>query len=393
MSKFICPYCFNEKETNDILFRCINPNASECSLEEDKPFSDYWDFHPPKVMNHIINPNTSMFNQKSKSAFCPICKTKTTKMICPTCHNSLPFTTGELKDYNISLIGAKDAGKSVYIAVLLNALAQRIGMNLNASLVALNDETIKRYREQFYQPLFQKKELLKATGAAGASQKTPLLYRFGFEKKNFFGQRSNEVVTLVFFDTAGERLDDEKVMARETKYISNSSGIIFLLDPLQIPAVRDRLPPDIPLPPIQTQPEEIVTRVVNLIREDKQIPEKERIKTPVALVFSKIDALRSLFPPDSMLQQSSPHAAFLDISDCERVSIEMLAYLYDWIGPNLNNIMQHHFEHFSYFGVSALGEPPTGSKLSEAVSSHRIEDPFLWLLWKNNLIQGVRKKR
>jgi hypothetical protein len=393
MSKFICPYCFNENETNNILFRCINPNNAECPGEEDKLYSSYWGFHPPKIMNHVINPNTSMFNQKSKNALCPICRTKTTKMICPSCHNSLPFTTGELKDYNISLIGAKDAGKSVYIAVLLNALAQRIGMNLNASLVALNDETIRRYRQEFYQPLFQKKELLMGTASQGAAQKTPLLYRFGFEKKNFFGKRSNEVVTLVFFDTAGERLDNEDVMARETKYISNSSGIIFLLDPLQIPAVRDRLPPDIQLPPIHTQPEEIVTRVINLIREDKQIPEKERIKTPIALVFSKIDALRSLFPPDSMLQQSSPHTSSLDISDCEMVSSEMLAYLYDWIGPNLNNIMQHHFEHFCYFGVSALGEPPLGEKLSAAVSSNRIEDPFLWLLWKNGFIQGTKKKR
>lgn len=391
MPKTICPYCCEEFNARNIWFRCINPNPGECPNEEDIEYSKYWDkssLASIQSLSRIIKPDIPRYKSIPTSALCPKCNTKTTKMICPICHNELPHTTGRTKEYLIALIGAKEAGKSVYIAVLINALKQYIGQKLNSSLVALNDETIKRYQKEFYEPLYEKKELISATLPATAVLKSPLIYRFSIGKKNIFGMGGHNVVTLVFFDTAGEDLNSIEIMRREIKYISNSSGIIFLLDPLQIPAVRDRLPEDTVLPTEYTQPEEIVTRVVNLIREDHKISENELIKIPVAVAFSKIDAITSIFHQGSALSRASPHEDQFEIDDCEIVSSEMQAYLQEWIGPNLNNIMDHNFKHFSYFGLSSLGATPDGGKLTEEVSPFRIGDPFLWVLWKNKLMKG-----
>jgi GTPase SAR1 family protein len=316
----------------------------------------------------------------------------TTKMVCPVCHNELPHSVGEVEDCSIALIGAKDAGKSIYIGALIHEINQRIGLNLNASLVALNEQTLQRYRQDFYTPLYQDKHVIATTISATAEMKHPLMYRFSIKTKGKFGQQKQRVVSLVFFDTAGEDLKDIDVMRREIKYISNSSGIIFLLDPLQIPAVRDQLPAGTVIPDIYTQPDDIVMRVIKLIREDRQIPETKPIDIPVSLAFSKIDALRTILAPDSKLNAASVHGSGFNVADHEMVHNEMGAYIQSWIGSNLTTTMDHNFNQYGFFGCSALGSSPTSDgNLTDSVSSYRIEDPFLWLLWKNGLIEGQKK--
>ena len=46
---------------------------------------------------------------------------------------------------------------------------------------------------------------------------------------------------LVFFDAAGEDLERSTILEREARYITQSDGLVLLVDPLQIPAVRDDL--------------------------------------------------------------------------------------------------------------------------------------------------------
>ena len=395
MSKFLCPYHFEEVDTRDICFRCINPDPSKCEREVDKELSEYWRMHVERKMPRVIKPEVPFYKSRVSRAKCPECGMVSPKMICPVCHNELPHTVGEVKDYMFALIGAKQAGKSVYIATLINALAQQIGQRLNASLMALNEETIARYRDEFYRPIFQNKEVVKATLSAATSDglKHPLLYRFGIEEKGIFGNRNNKVATFAFFDTAGEDLNSIEIMRREIKYTSNAQGIIFLLDPLQISAVRDQLPHDTVLPHVHTEPAEIVTRVINLIREDRQMPEKDLIDIPVALAFSKIDAILPIIRPDSRLNSASVHSDSFDIKDFELIHSEMRSHLESWIGPEFDTIVRHNFQTYGYFGLSALGAAPTGDgRLTEVVSPRRIEDPFLWLLWKKKLIKGRREK-
>ena len=391
MPKFICPHCFEKINTRDICFRCINPN---CPKEEDKAYSKYWRLSANIPMHRVIKHDLPFYKNVPTYAICPNCNTKTPKIICPNCHNDLPHTTGRTKEYMVALIGAKEAGKSIYIAVLINALSQYIGQKLDASLTALNDETIVRYRDEFYKPLYENKEIIMTTRPAALEVKDPLMYRFSIAKKNIIEKQKQAVISLVFFDTAGEDLDSIKIMRGQIKYIANASGIILILDPLQIPAVRNRLPEDANLPNVHTEPEVLVTRVINLIREDHKIPAAEKIKIPIALAFSKIDALRPIIPPDSALNRASPHDDKFDIDDCELVSSEMQAYLQEWVGPGLNSIMEHNFQDFAYFGLSALGAAPDSiGKLTEVVSSFRIGDPFLWLLWKTKFIKSRTNKK
>jgi hypothetical protein len=384
MSQIICPYCFEKYNSSEFQLRCI---GSGCPKEEDRELSRYW--RGTKIDKPVIKPDIPFYKKiqnklfsEPLNAICPKCNEKTSKRICPFCHNELPYSIGQSKEYIISLIGAKQAGKSNYIAVLIHQLRGIVGHKIEASLHSLEDRTTRRYNEEFYNPLFNKKEVIQATTSAIAERKHPLLFNINIKKRSFSG-------LMVFFDTAGEDLDNTDIMRSEINYITNSTGIILLLDPLQIPAVRDRLPKNTILPMEHTHPEEILSRVINIIREKHELPEKQLIKIPLALSFSKIDALHSILPPDSALNRASTHDDKFDIDDCELVSSEIQAYLHEWIGPELNNLVENNFEHFAYFGISALGgSPDENGKLTEEVSPFRTEDPIFWLLWKNKIIKG-----
>jgi hypothetical protein len=76
----------------------------------------------------------------------------------------------------------------------------------------------------------------------------------------------------------------------------------------------------------------------------------------------------------------------------QSVSTDIANYMADWINPNFCNIIETGFAAYEYFGVSSLGEQPQNDHLSR-VSPLRVEDPFLWLLYKLGLINGKGKNR
>jgi len=317
---------------------------------------------------------------------------RTTKLVCPHCHNELPSQFGTTDSYTIALIGAKEAGKSHFVAVLIHELTNRVGQSFNASLNALDEQTIQRYRQDFRRYVYEKREVIPATLSARAliNVRYPLVYRFSLEKrKTLFNGLS--VSTLVFFDTAGEDLTHLDLMSTETKYLANSDGIIFLLDPLQIPAVRDQINRSVALPSENTEPQEIIGRVAQLIRKSHKSGQNSKIKTPIALAFSKVDAMRDLFDPASPVRHAANHDGYFNTTEAEQVNDSMRAHVAEWVGPGLDLFLQHNFETFSYFGVSALGSPPDSQgRLPMGVAPFRVEDPLLWILYKLKIVPGRR---
>jgi hypothetical protein len=326
------------------------------------------------------------------SAVCG-CGTRTNKKICPHCHNDLPSEFGATDSFTIALVGAKETGKSHYIAVLIHELTNRIGEKFGASLSARDEQTIRRYKQDFRRYIYELREVIPLTPSAfqNVNVRYPLIYRLSFQRRRLLLFRSLRVSSLVFFDTAGEDLDHIDVMSTEAKYLANSHGIIFLLDPLQMQGVRDRLGNSISLPGAHTEPHEIVGRVAELVRRAKGLGPVEKIEMPIALTFSKIDAVRSLIDIGSPIHRAADHDGVFDLDDADRVNDSMRAYVAQWSGSGFHNFITHNFATFSYFGVSALGSSPDGGRLAKGVAPYRIEDPFLWILYRLRIVSGSRK--
>lgn len=398
--EFICPFCFDTRSLKTIKFRCQS-DPKRCANESDKIYTDFMGMqnviHKKKVI--LPPPSTGKFDSLKSAikpkgeAICPDCNQKSTHRICPSCHSDLPYTIGEHKDLIIAVVGAKETGKSHYVCMLIEKLKNEIGTAFNALLQPVNDQTMKRYREDFYNPIFKKRVVIQATQSARIDNRvlTPLIFILSFMGKgllSFAKQKIINVATVVFFDTAGEDLDSEDLMATENRYIFNSSGIILLLDPLQLPEVRSLLPANTPLPAENTEAEDILTRIANLIRRSKNMAPTELIDIPIAVSFSKMDAVETLLPAASNLKYPSKHSGKFNLDEFENVNAEMEALIQKWSSDFLIQQLQHNFKHHACFGLSALGCNPHADNKISKLRPNRVEDPFLWLLWKNKQIRA-----
>lgn len=394
---YICPFCFNKNDLYRVEFRCSN-DPRRCPPEPDLVYSEFRGLKSPKTLAKVIQIPAPTTNKEKlqalkmpREAVCPRCSGKTSLRICPSCHSELPYTIGDYKDLIFAVIGTKEAGKSHFISVLINKIMNEIGEGFDSNLLPLNDETIRRYREDFYNPIFRKRETIVATrsGRADISVKIPLIYTLSFMGKGLLGQKKiKDVATIVFFDTAGEDLDAEDTMVTENKYIYNSSGIILLLDPLQLPDVRAQLPSGTPLPSENTEIEDIIPRTASLIRKARKLKQDQLIDIPVALTFSKIDAIDPLLDASSGLKYPSKHTGSFDIGDFETINSEMEALIREWKGTSLLQQLRHNFKEHAYFGMTALGCNPHDTQKIAKLRPHRVEDSFLWLLWQHKLISA-----
>lgn len=382
----ICPYCFEPYRLKDTPFRCVSP-ASRCAPERDEVRAEVWEDNAP--LGRVL-PATGRLQREVS---CPACSQASRKRLCPRCHMELPRTSGEFPNLIVAVIGAKEAGKSHYIAVLLERIRKQVGPTIDLLLEPLDDHTIRRYREDFYEPVFRRGVVITTTKSAVIDRRVqlPLVYTLTFGGKNLFGRRAiRAVVNLVFFDTAGEDLDSRDTMATVNKYIYRADGIILLLDPLQLELVRARLDGGTKLPDVNTETATIIERTTELIRAGQGLSSDARIPTPLAVAFSKFDALDPLVDPQLQLNASSNHEEGFDLADFEAVSAELQSLLEDWDGRLIQQQVEIHFKRYGFFGLSALGCNPHGDQTIPHVLPRRVEDPFLWLLHCQRLIPSRR---
>lgn len=382
---YICPYCFSKHALNEVNFICKNdPDLCENA----------------RNLTPIKPKNVEDKNEMPDYVFCNECGQKTNIKVCPTCNQELPYSIGKYDNLIFAVIGAKESGKSHYIAVLIQKIMNEIASAFNYSLSAVNDATMNRYRNDFYNPIFKRNEIIGVTHSAktDASVKQPLIYNLVFKDNGIFGnilksKRISNAVTIAFFDTAGEDLDSENTMKTVNKYIYNSSGIIFLLDPLQLEEVRRKLPKNIKLPQQNTEIEDLLSRTANLIRKANGIGMDKLIDIPVAVAFSKIDAVESLIDPSSCINYPSSHVSkgYFDLADFEDVNGTMESLVRSWGGENFANQLSSNFKEYAYFGLTALGCNPESNRIAK-LRPHRVEDPFLWLLYKYKFIKGEKRK-
>lgn len=368
--KLLCPRCFEEFNESEVEYVCSNTSTVHpCRHAMDKK---------PQIAGDIKKP------------VCEECGQPLITKICPCCKGELPLNIGTAKSYPISIIGAKETGKSNYIAVLINELKNDIGRSYDCSLMACGDRTMQRYQTEFFEPLYRRHVCVAGTDAGEVE---PLIYSLIFKKKgNFLHKKSNEAVSLTFFDTAGENMSSMNSMLTFNRYLSHSSGIILLLDPLQLPRVRDKLEGKIRLPQENTDINTILNRTVEIIRTSSgQTNMSRKIDIPIAISFTKIDAVMDMLDPSSCLKNDSKHVSekAFDKVDFEDANNEMQSLVREWLGDELILMVSTQFTTYGFFGLSALGSNPLMDNKIPKFRPFRVSDPFLWLLALKKIIPTV----
>lgn len=309
-----------------------------------------------------------------------------TRKLCPRDQNHiLPFTAGVQESLIIGIIGAKYSGKSHYIAALVQRLEGQVGADLQVALLPVTDETQKRYRDEFYNPLFGKRLELPMT----VGTPPPLIYDLTLDGK-LWNEKRNRAVTLALYDTAGENLQDSNTARQMVDYLRVASGIIFLVDPLQVPAVREILPPSVhpPLLDHDAAPHQIIANVLQLLENGAVISANVPLSVPVAVVLTKCDVLRDagLVDTNRLWNTDKRHIGYFDREAHEDMDGTMGEYFQRWSTAAYSNI-QRRFSHYAFFGVSATGcAADQATRRYKYVSPWRVEDPLLWLLAELGII-------
>jgi len=322
--------------------------------------------------------------------------------ICPECH--LPLPTGSTKDMIgsklIAVIGGRNAGKSNYFGVLRKELKDKVGDEVGFTVIARDTFDHKErklvssnniYKERFGNELYKNHRAIGQTNPFSQDPqiRIPLIYRLKFNKGSFL---DSKVIDLIFFDSAGEDIQDKETIDKFYNYIFCASGILYLIDPLDFPGVIGHPNMDenvlSKLNPDDKEPGEIFEDIVDLFGHFD-----DRNPIPIAFVLTKSDMLRDL----DMLGHSShifanepKHDHGFDEEDMKIVSKEVKNLVDRWQGKHLLNVADNYFKEKEYFAVSALGQMPDNNQnLSKPITPHRLSDPILWLFWKNKLIPSL----
>ncbi|MFF0199855.1 hypothetical protein [Streptomyces sp. NPDC005017] len=385
--RLTCPYCYETFAAREIAFRCnsrLSRTHKRCVRRRDDVLADRMG------QRGEVGPAFTA-DGRSATAMCPDCEGETTFRICPVCHSTLPAQFGMVENRMIAMVGAKASGKTVYTTVLLHEMMNRVGTAFGAALVGADDATLQRFHTDYQEHLYRDGQLFAGTRTAVTNDNRvdPLVFRFGLRRRGLFGDRPQHTV-LSFFDTAGEDFNSRENMELNTRYLMGADGIVLLLDPLQMAGARPLSRPGTALPGTEgvDSPHNLVSKVTNLLLTragQGRLARRSgtsRIDTPVAVVFTKMDAFWHVLDKGSPLRAHPPSGDRFDEEDSLSVHEEVRTLLKGWDGVPIDRLLENTYSRYRYFGVSALGHTPTADArvARTGIQPYRVTDPLLWLL-------------
>lgn len=406
--EYLCPYCFSKVDLGNVHYMCSGQTCAKMFAETAAMTrrADATKYVSADGQNEIDYEKSLFFGKdprgrdavvarnhiiRDSSGTCDVCRRPVYIRVCPICHNLIPPGAEEEGNRIFVILGPKSVGKSHYIAVLINQLKNYVSTEFNGVLNAASDSTTMKYREMYYKRLFEEKRKLPPTKSYDVSDESrePLIYYM-----RIFDSDKPKVFTFAFFDTAGEDLvsSDKMMSLNLNSFISKAAGIVYLVDPLQIRYINQRIHVE-NKPPVGPDVSDVLNNICQIIRTNKKMSPRARIDIPLAVVLTKSDVLfknsedeeedKVLFGQCSSLHIERERGKF-DKENFDQIDAELTEYLHRCLGDNFIQTVGGFQEH-CFFAVSALGCNPTGSGLPRAVNPMRVEDPFIWLLNREGL--------
>lgn len=453
--KVVCPFCLERSSVWEEQFRSQSVSGGDDAngqkgypREQDNLYVDFWTKRnqPPRnlLQNHVLdvnNPddviavkpvdtgtwialNTDADRQKIKGKALLAVRDKfgreTNRKLCPHCHNELPGAIGLYPNYVFSMMGNTSSGKTVYVdRLLLGMLNNELlpGRQLVVSVLGEDRAVVrKRLMDEFTARVSRKKDdqdgeqHQEEDAGEALPEATPIRYT---PPTVLDVQCGENHVLITLYDFPGEaiwRNDIKKGESVDLNFFSdlmnrmneNTNGWIFVLDSTTLPTLRTLIlqkgereylsQEDLDDARLNATPADVLDPFVGWFGENN------RIKPPVALVFSKADMLsyyatdlagmNCKIKPDSLFLQDnkSSQRQVVDVDQlwaCDREIEEFLDK--DPVIWTANTVCPIH----GWFAVSATGAPVRNGVLVTNAAGRRITDPLEWLLWINGAYPGV----
>jgi hypothetical protein len=354
--EIVCLYCFRNFTHDRVMFRALEALDAEGYRGTYDDLLDEYRAHfrmeSAGEIAVVLDPDD--FKEANKSYHLGVLSSLkddysniTTRRICPHCRNDLPQSAGFSPCTIISVVGAPQSGKSVYLTSLIHTLKTVTSRNFSIFCTPLNNETGRKFKYEYEELLIDKGML--PDPAREAYQREPVVFTFSFS------DNSVPEVNIAFFELADDR--DLAFTDIYAAYIKNSSGILFLVDPMRMGHTRAF--------------DEPANLLGGLVCAD----------IPAAVVITKADQLKAFQIENFIHRKFFNLQEFNDINDLAESFIKET-------DPNFRNALKRRFTEHGFFAVSALGSRPNGQHIS-SFAPVRADEPFLWILYRLGYIEQL----
>ncbi len=277
---------------------------------------------------------------------------------CPSCRFDVPVEWLTSMPLSIAITGARSAGKSVLIGVMMDQFEYFLGVQHQSFLTPLGS-TRERFDVKYRAPLFEQRNLLPPTPPVRDQALVPLMWSFEY---------GGQPVCLSIIDAAGEDFESLAPSDDRFRYLGFVDLIVALVDPLKDPGVAAVLEGVVTVPRGSGHDLEVLRAVLTARAAHRQQGGPEQL---LGIVLSKFDVLQrmrelsaspwqSIFNrPGSTLQRDpSMVSPFDNRQDADLLQHELHGLLVQMGASMLLTAATEAQIPYRLFATSALGSEP-----------------------------------
>lgn len=297
----------------------------------------------------------------------------------PSCRWPLPVDIDDREIVTVAVVGINRSGKTHYLASsLVQATMEDALAPAGFAEFAADEITGPLLHREYYVPLIRERTMLRTTQVENEEVRFhPLAFRASL--------KGASRCTVMLHDVAGEVLCDRRIRVTRTPYLPHAHAVIFLVDPLEIEAIRERLQQKAP----HLVEDYKEWNQANLLNECiNEIRRHSNLKTvPFAIVLSKSDLI-TLALDHEFRSSKNPSSSGGDwATDINAVDREVRNLLLELRARDIVAAARQ-LDKVSFHAVSALGHSPAPGNEIHKVRPIRVADPLATVLVRSRDIRG-----
>lgn len=380
LKQVVCPTCWNEFPPEEMHWIAVHDDLV------DERFSEHRQL---RFLPSRFSIGGMAYDEKGREC---------TEMACPRCGNVIIPHLLQMRPLFLSILGAPGSGKSFFLAAAVRELQRTLGARLNIRFQnsnPLGNHLITSYIRELFDHADDPETTVKLkkteldgddwyyrTIIGGQDILLPKPYLYAIQPSRDHAMYDNQdgiSRVLSLYDNAGEHFLPGSITgtAPVIDHLARSEALLFVYDPLQESAFRERCKkhtqtpdPQVEYAPFKYPQADVLAEAAAHVKRLKKIPPTKLYDKPLIVIVQKFDAWQPLVGKaldrlDKVWKVDADGQPLLD-SDLIRTVSQTVEQLLLDIAPSIVNEAQAFCSEVVFIPVTATGRSPMAKGTDEA---------------------------